>query len=433
MSSWSGATATSDVGWSHLERLVDIGSRMAGSDGERAAAEATRSAFDEIGARDVHLEPFEVPRWERGEASIEADGSTQPCIALPLSPAGSVSGELVDVGYGLPDDFDEDLEGAIVMASTNVPDWFDRFIHRQEKYARAIDAGAAGFIFANHLDGCLAPTGSVPGPDGHVGEIPAVGVSNEVGRRLARRWEDRELSLDVEAATTDGTSHNVHADLGPETEEVLLLTSHVDAHDIAEGAADNAAGTATVLEVANALKRREDELETRVHLIVFGAEEVGLLGSTYDADHRDLDTVKAVVNNDGVARERTLEFHHFDTEEIEGILASVAERLSHPYETVPTPSRASDHWPYMQWGIPGAHVMSVTEGRDRGWGHTAGDTIDKLDVRNLREQAIFLTETVVDLGKGTVRIEHRDPEEIATALEAADLAEAMRLIGEWPY
>jgi len=35
MTDWIGDTFTSDAGWTHLEALVDVGSRMAGTDGER--------------------------------------------------------------------------------------------------------------------------------------------------------------------------------------------------------------------------------------------------------------------------------------------------------------------------------------------------------------------------------------------------------------
>src|SRR6056297_2375435 len=98
MTHWIGQTFTSDAGWNHLETLVDIGDRMAGSEGEREAAEATRDALAAVGARDAHLESFDVQGWSRGSSSIEAGDTTQECIALPRSPSGEVSGELIDVG-----------------------------------------------------------------------------------------------------------------------------------------------------------------------------------------------------------------------------------------------------------------------------------------------------------------------------------------------
>ena len=93
----------------------------------------------------------------------------------------------------------------------------------------------------------------------------------------------------------------------------------------------------------------------------------------------------------------------------------------------------SDHWPYVQWGVPGYHVMSETDYEGRGWGHTRADTLDKLEPRDLREQAILTAELVVRLADADVSIAHRDPESIAAQLEAEDLAENMKVTGDWPY
>jgi Zn-dependent M28 family amino/carboxypeptidase len=319
------------------------------------------------------------------------------------------------------------------MAASNVPDWYDRFLHRREKYYHAVEAGAAAFVFRNHVEGCLAPTGSVGTEEAPIGAIPAVGVSKEVGSRLARRFEGEGVTVDVDAGTDDATSQNVHADLGPDTEEAVLLTSHVDAHDIAEGAGDNGAGTALVVEAAKALAAREADLDTRVHCLVYGAEEVGLCGSADDAGERDHADVKAIVNNDGVVRGRTLTLYTHGFDALEAAAETVADRFDHPVETTPKLGPHSDHWPYVQWGVPGYHVMSETDSEGRGWGHTRADTLDKLEVRNLREQAVLIAELVVHLASDDVEVGRRDPEAIAAQLEAEDLAEGMQITGDWPY
>ncbi|MFB6140820.1 MAG: M28 family peptidase [Halosimplex sp.] len=433
MTDWIGETFTSDVGWDHLERLVDIGDRMAGSGGEREAAEATRDALAETGARDARLEEFDIQGWTRGSSDIRAGATAQDCIALPRSPAGAVTGELVDLGYGLPEDFEADLEGDVVLVSSDVPEWYDRYIHRREKYYHAAAAGAAAFVYRNHVEGCLPPTGSVGTEDAPIGEIPAVGVSKEVGARLRRRWDGEEITVEVDADVHDATSQNVHADLGPDTDEAVLLTSHVDAHDIAEGAGDNGAGTATVVEVARALAAREGELDARVHCVCFGAEEVGLVGSGHDAEKRDPDEIKAVVNDDGVVRGRTLKLYDHGFDGLAAAADTVADRLDHPIETVPELGPHSDHWPYVRRGVPGYHVSSETGESGRGWGHTYADTLDKLEPRTLREQSILLTELVVELASDGTEIGRRDPESIAAQLEDEDLAEGMKITGDWPY
>ena len=442
MTDWIGETFTSDVGWNHLESLVDIGDRMAGSDGERTGLELTRDAFADVGARDARIGEFEIQGWERGDSAIRRGDETvasggNACIALPRSPSGEATGEFVDLDYGLPDDFEgdheNDLDGTVVMVSSTVPDSFDRFIHRREKYYHAVEAGAAAFVFVNHVEGTLPPTGSVGTEDAPVGDIPAVGVSKETGTRLARRYEGDRITVDVDCLTPNATSGNAVAELGPATDEYLVVSSHVDAHDIAEGAMDNGAGTATIVEVARALAAREDELDTRVRLIGFGAEEVGLVGSSHVAAGVDPERVKAVVNVDSNVFGRTLTLDHHGFDALEAAAERVEDRFDHPISLGEELVPHSDHWPFVRRGIPGYMVSGETEERGRGWGHTGADTLDKLESRNLREQAILLTELVVDLASDGVTTERKADDELASALKREGKATGMKITGDWPF
>jgi Zn-dependent M28 family amino/carboxypeptidase len=430
---WIGETFTSDAGWDHLERLVDIGNRMAGSPGEREALTATRDALDALGARNAGVEDFGIQGWIRGSSRIETPDGTADCIALPRSPAGTVEAPLVDCGDGLPDDFaDADLDGAIALVSAGVPDYYDRFIHRREKYYRAVEAGAVGFVFRNHAPGCLAPTGSVGTDADPLGPVPAVGVSREVGARLARRHAGDSVAVGVDCETPRAESGVVRADVGPDTDRAVYLTSHVDAHDIAEGAVDNAAGTATVVEIARALLARDTPLDRRVRVVCFGAEEVGLQGSKREADLVDPDDVQAVVNCDGICRGRTLQYYTHGFDALTAAVERVADRFDHPASVRPTQHPHSDHWPFVARGVPAVLVSSDDGDRGRGWGHTRADTLDKLERRTLREGAILLTALVDDLA-ATDHVPRRDTAEIAADLETQDLAAGMRATGDWPF
>ena len=438
MTAWIGETFTSDVGWGHLESLVDIGNRMAGSAGERAGLELTRDALRTVGARDARIESFEIQGWERGESELRHDDESiasgqHACLALPRSPSGAANGPLVDLGYGLPADFERDCTGAIVMVSADTPDDVDRFIHRREKYYHAVEAGAAGFVFTNHVAGTLPPTGSVGTVDAPIGAIPAVGVSKEVGTRLSRRYEETDLTVAVDCAAPAATSGNVIADIGPDTDEYLVVSSHVDAHDIAEGAMDNGAGTATIVEVARALAAREAALDTRVRFIGFGAEEVGLVGSSRVAEAVDPDRVKAVVNVDSNVFGRTLQIDHHGFEALEAAAERVGERFDHPIALDGALVPHSDHWPFVARGIPGYMISGKTESRDRGWGHTTADTLDKLESRTLREQAILLTELVVELADDAVTTTNKSDAAIAAALADEGKATGMQITGDWPF
>lgn len=436
MSDWVGETFKSTTGWSHLNRLVDIDHRMAGSDGERAGAEMTAAAFEDVGARDVTLDEFDLQGWTRGTSEIvsEHDGRVHQCIALPRSPAERVSGRFLDLGYGLPADFeDADVEGAIVMVASNVPSYRDRLIHRREKYYYAVTNGASGFIFKNHIEGQLPPTGSVGRPDHPIGEIPAVGVSREVGATLARRYDGDELGIDVEASIAPTTSQNVHATVGPSTDDRVLVTAHVDSHDIGQGAMDDGAGTAMLVELARILVDHEETLETTVEFIGFGAEEVGLCGSEHHATTVDPTDIKVVVNLDGVVRGRTLQMYTHTFDELEAAARRMADRYDHPVKVIPKEGFRGDQWPLVREGVPGLFISGVRETEGRGFGHTAADTLDKLDIRNLREQSILLSEFVVDLARQSVEIPHRSRAVVAASFEAEGRAEGMKIVGEWPY
>ena len=443
-----GATWTDDEPWRFLTDLTAIGSRMAGSEGERRAAGLVAEAFERAGLADVRTEPFDLPAWERGAASLDVtvsgrDGEPATrsfeALALPYSPAGGVSGELVDVGYGTPAEIDErDVEGRIAVASTTTPSG-GRFVHRMEKFGYAIDSGAVGFVFVNHLDGQLPPTGSLT--FGEEAEAVAVGVSKETGawlREYAVGGDSTtpdpgpvaQAELAVEASTTPGDSRNVLGSAGPDTDERVLLLAHYDAHDIAEGALDNGCGIATVATAAGILA--DADLPVGVDVVAVGSEEVGLLGAVHLAERLDLDRVKGVVYVDGAGRFRVLvALAHAST-----AAASVAEAVStatrQPIDVDAQPHPFSDQWPFVRRGVPALQLHSDSGDRGRGWGHTHADTRDKVDDRNVREHAMLIALLVAEFAAPERDLPRLDRDELAAAFREADFETGMRAADLWP-
>jgi Zn-dependent M28 family amino/carboxypeptidase len=434
-----GSIYTSQFGWNVLEDLTEYGARLGASDGERAGHERVKTAFEELGARDCSFQEFSMPHWDRETATLNLTVPRERsfnCIALPGSPAGSETAEIVHLDYGIPRDFDEhDLDGKIVVARSDVPDEYDRWLHRREKYYRAYHEGASGFIYQNHVPGCLPPTGSLGGGADVLGPIPAVGVSKEVGNRLAKYAEHNRLEgeLAVDVTITEGSSQNVLGTVGPDTDEEILIGAHVDGHDISEGAIDNASGVAVLCEVGRALTDIEDALETKVRLIGWGSEEFGLIGSQHYAANTDLSRVKVALNCDGglgVAREGLVYTCGF--EGLRDAVETVGQDLQHPVSTDPDLSPHSDHWPFVWRGVPGAQIRADT-GDSRGWGHTHADTIDKVDIRAIRYHAIFTTLLARHISDSTVSFNRRSVESIKNELVADDLEVPMKTAGDWPY
>ena len=432
-----------------LTELTAIGSRMAGSEGEHRAAGIVADAFDRAGLSDVETRPFEMPVWERGDATLQVttpgrDGATTTrefeALALPYSPGGSVGGELVDVGYGTPVEIDErDVEGRIAVASTTTPEG-GRFVHRMEKFGYAIDAGAVGFVFVNHLDGQLPPTGSLT--FGEEAAAVAVGVSKETGAWLreyaiggrggvaAESAPVAHAELSVEATTEPGESRNVAGRAGPDTDERLLLLAHYDAHDIAEGALDNGCGIATVATTAAILT--ETDLPIGVDVVAVGAEEVGLLGAERLAERADLDRIKGVVNVDGAGRFRDLVALAHASETAAAIAEAVSAGTDQPIAVDAEPHPFSDQWPFVRRGVPALQLHSDSGDRGRGWGHTHADTRDKVDDRNVREHAMLIALLVAEFAAPERDAPRLDRDDLIAAFREADFETGMRAADLWP-
>lgn len=440
-----GETYGSTDGWDLLTDLADIGNRMPGQEGERRGAELIRERFESYGLDEVRVEEFPIPGWWRGDSALELpdrdqrfDGSHE-VVALPGTPAGDVSGELVDVGYGLPEDFEDlDLTGKVAMASSLTPDDYGRWVHRGEKYGYAVESGAEGFVFYNHVPGSLPPTGDVGRIDREA-EIPAVGVSKELGARLVRYCEAGGVAaeLSVDCRNEPAVSRNISAAVGPTGPEAgdgeVLFTAHVDGHDVGDAANDNGVGCAMVVEVARALKAVEDDLESRVRFVVFGAEETGLYGSYYWSHVHDLDSIKCVVNVDGAGYSRNLEVHTHGFEAIGEAFREVSEEFGVDVGIYEQYRPHSDHWPFVQRGCPAAQAVAERGESGRGWGHTHGDTLDKLDVRDVRDLSILCAAGVKKLAEADRDVGRKTSEEVREATEEQGFDVGMKAVDNWPW
>jgi Zn-dependent M28 family amino/carboxypeptidase len=425
-----------DEPWPVVTELSRIDSRLGGSPGERAAAAVVADAFERAGVRDVSVDPFPVQAWSRGDSSLElVDGTTAPrgfdCVALPYSPSGSVEAELVDVGHGTPREISAaDVDGRVAVASTTTPQG-GRFVHRMEKYGCAVEAGAVAFVFVNHVAGQLPPTGTLR--FGREAEVPAVGVSRETGEWLTDAAADAHVRLSVDADTRAGESRNVVGRLGPtgdgaaDTDELLLL-AHYDAHDVGEGALDNACGVAVVVGALRVLA--EMSLPRPVRVAAVGCEETGLVGSERLAENLACDDVHAVVNVDGAGRFRDLVAMTHASEATAAAADAVSDRTGHPIRVDGEPHPFSDQWPFVRRGVPALQLHADSGERGRGWAHTAADTRDKIDVRNLREHAMLTALLVRELL--TSAPPRLDRDRLVDRFRAADFEPGMRAAGLWP-
>lgn len=174
-----------------------------------------------------------------------------------------------------------------------------------------------------------------------------------------------------------GTSQNVVARYPNEDPllPLVILGGHYDSVPTGPGANDNAAGTATTLEIARQLAS-DPVPGVAVRYAAFGAEEVGLFGGKRMADTlsaADRARLKVVVSIDMMSVGEQPAFHGSDP----WVSHALARAASQGWQPVLLPSqygRLSDHGPFLEQGLP-AMMFYWTE--DYCW-HLACDVVDRV-------------------------------------------------------
>jgi Iap family predicted aminopeptidase len=407
-----GEAWTTDEMWRNLLHLCDdIGHRFGGSPSEHAGAEFLLEKMRSYGLSNVHLEEFPVYTWDRGECSLtitSPEERTVTAISMPYCGSGEFEGELIDVGEGEQADYErlgEVVRGNFVLTDAET----ETRSHRTDKYRWAHEAGASGVIFLNRNPGLLHITGALyaqrPGGSedrDHEAPIPAIGITFESGQ-LLRRLLDKgpvRARIRLENETRLSHSYNVIGDVrgGDKAKEIVLLGGHYDGHDIAQGAADDGAGTLVGLEVGRLLAPFAGQFDRTIRVICYGCEEIGLIGSWAHADSYDDESVdeKLVfsLNLDGAGRGEGGQDSVTVTRDDEWVeyFRNLSEELNYEYETGDNLSVHSDHFPYFLKGYPSATMRSkdATAGMiGRGYGHTEADTVDKVTPRGLQMGAVL--------------------------------------------
>jgi len=184
----------------------DFGSRFAGTPEEKKAADFIQQIFIRYGLKNVRLEAYPYAGWSRGQATLEIVEPVRksiPCISLPYCPADETTAELISASYGSPAEYEgigNEMAGKIVMALSASPPGLGRWVHRKEKYDRAILGGAVVFIFVSEHPGVGPETGSLQ--NDNIAPIPGISICKEDGALLLRLAE-RYGTVRLHVRTTD--------------------------------------------------------------------------------------------------------------------------------------------------------------------------------------------------------------------------------------
>jgi aminopeptidase YwaD len=357
----------------HVRALaVDVGSRPADSDAYRRAAVYARDHFESLGYR-VTVQDFTYPDFKDLGSSLklDAEGRQVAGLALVGSPNGEAIGQLVDVGLARTGDLNGlSLEGKLAFAKRGE-------IPFGEKAENVRKAGAVGMVVYNNEARPL--NGRLDRP----ATIPVLGITQAEGEKLlgALRAAPTAARLVVDSRQEERPSANVVAEGGPPgVAGKVVIGAHLDSVPAGPGANDNASGSAAVLELARVFAGRPEA--DRLTFVLFGAEELGLIGSNrYVASLGDrARSLRAMLNLDMVAVGDRFEIGGTGERSRDLGRRGLEAARELGYRAIPfDPGGGSDHAPFASAGVPSImfHWQS-----DPNY-HSPNDTADKVDGEKL--------------------------------------------------
>ncbi|MFC4076132.1 M20/M25/M40 family metallo-hydrolase [Salinithrix halophila] len=376
--------------YKHITKLANRdNARVTGFDGEHRAANYIAKNLKKYGIK-VERQTFPIMAFLARGSEVKVNTPLQKTLTskpfnyTPATPQEGLSGKVVLAGMGKPEDFQGmNLEGKIALIRRGDITFY-------EKSQNAAKAGAAGVLIYNNTDGSLS------GTLGQQGAVPTLALPKAEGEELKALVEsDQPVTVTIKADVelTPSYSQNVIGTIkakkgNPAKAKTIIVGAHYDGVDT-PAANDNASGTATLLETAKALS--DEKLRHNVKVIFFGAEEVGLVGSTRYVkamSPEEKAETAAMINMDMVGVGDTIGIMTADPQ-AKSFVADRAEDYvkTYGYSYKRYDSTRSDHAPFEAAGIP---VAFLNYHQDPYY-HTDEDAPDKIDKNNLHRMGMLAT------------------------------------------
>ena len=485
-----------DAGFNHGEvvatvaHLSDaIGGRLTNSPAMRQAETWTQSEFRRWGLKNVHTEGFEFGRGWWIESSSVRMLSPRPLalrsIPVAWTPAthGAVKASIVVAPMRTEKDFaafKDKLNGRIVLISwpedpkddTDAP--FQRFsdtdLYKQDRYtiphteADSLTKTLERHRFATALDQFLAAEGAVawarmsrlPGSLVHgegysyrVGQTPAlpgVELGAEDYRRLARLAKLGEVTLEIDSQVhfddQDTKAYNVIAEIPGKDPKAgyVMAGAHLDSWVAADGAADNGAGSAVVMEAGRILASLGVTPKRAIRIALWSGEEQGLHGSAaylnthivrwpiptdpdvaalgpyyvddisptdYLTGYLELAAYFNIDNGSGKIRGIHTEGNFGAASMLREWMAPFASLGAN--NVVASPTGGTDHVLMSRIGLPAFQFVQDPLDYGSRVHHTNIDTFDHLRPDDLRQAAVVLATLLLDAANSDVPLPHKVP------------------------
>ncbi len=372
------------------------GIRTSGTSGYNASVAYAEGVFRNAGYN-VTVQPFQFQTFVFLSPALLEQVSPAPAGALAnnimsYSGSGDVTAAVTALAAP-PADATPGCEGAdfVGFPSGNIA-----LIRRGSctfavKATNAFNAGASAVIIYNNIAGAL---------NGTLGNtftlnIGVTSVTQALGQQLAAT---PGLVVRVKTETFRGlaTTYNVIAESKDgDPNNVVMTGAHLDSVNAGPGINDNGSGSATILELAQQMAKVKPW--NKVRLALWGAEESGLVGSTYYVNNlslADRTKIAAYLNFDMVGSPNHV-FFVYDGDnsdnvgagpgpagstQIEDIFEAFYSARGIPYKGTDFSGR-SDYGPFIFVGIPSGGLFTGAEGIKTAeeaaiWGGTANIAYD---------------------------------------------------------
>jgi hypothetical protein len=318
------------------EYLADsIGGRMTNSPAMREAERWTQAKFRDFGLKNVHTEGFDFGRGWWIESSHVRMVVPRPLDlrAIPVAWTPGTDGALRAPIIVAPmrterdfADYKDKLAGKIVLMSWpappkdltdapfrrlgdadfakhtpfELPSWDpeakDKEIARELFAVKAIafiaQEGGLACVRMAYRDGHLVSGEGYTQQVGRTPALPGVELAAEDYRRLARLAKRGPVEIEIDSRIhfedADHNAYNVIADLPGRDPKAgyVMAGAHLDSWVAGDGAADNGAGSAVVIEAARILSRISVTPKRTIRFALWAGEEQSLYGSAdYVAKH----------------------------------------------------------------------------------------------------------------------------------------------------
>jgi hypothetical protein len=318
------------------ELMDRIGPRLTNSANLDRAEDWALAKFRSYGLSNVHREPFDFGRgWNFSNSSARmvdprpinmtvipvawtpgTNGTIRaPIVVAPMDKPehfaayrGKLAGKIVLVT--LPGTSDEPKEAAFqrltdkeIAAEDSYdlpsydPDTLDRRLKRF-KFAQQLDQflkseGALAWVRKSYRDGKLVSGEGYTYLAGQSPFLPGFELAAEDYRRLARLAKTGpapviELSSDAQFDDRDHNANNIIAEIPGSDPKAgyVMAGAHFDSWIAGDGAADNGAGSVTIMEAARILRQLGVRPKRTIRFALWEGEEQGLLGSrAYIQEH----------------------------------------------------------------------------------------------------------------------------------------------------